>query len=283
MHRVLKNRLIRIIAAILAIFILIPSLLEIGTLLVGALWRPWTPDYEKVGIQHILEKDELTREDYELIFKQTGLSQTGVDGLVVSGRKYDILEIQEKFFSGVDYYYHVFAPFTGLFKTEEENYCFAALENGDILFCPGSYFSFLKLGHISIVTDSRFRIAAEAQGYENDHEFVYASDFLASPAYMILRPKANLDTREAAAAYAKAELCDVKYAITSGIFTPKFPDALEYTHCSHMIWYIYQRLGINVDENGGIVVTPEDIANSSNVEIVQVFGININKFAQKDN
>ncbi len=283
MQGALKNKLIRIIAAILAICIIIPSLLEIGTLLVGALWRPWTPDYEKASIEHVLEKEELTREDYDMLFKQTGLSQTGVDGLIASGRKYDILEIQEAFFCGVDYYYDVFAPFTGLFKTNDGNYCFAALENGDILFCPGSYFSFFKLGHISIVTDSRFRIVAEAQGYENDYEFVYAGDFLASPAYMILRPKADLYTREAAAAYTKTELYDTKYAITSGILTPKFPESLEYTHCSHMIWYVYQRLGIDLDENGGIVVTPEDIANSKNVEIVQVFGIDINKFTQKDN
>lgn len=283
MRNVFKKKVTKIIAGILATIILIPSLLEIGTLLVGALWHPWTPNYEKTNIEYILDKAELSDVDYELLFKQTGLSRIGVDGLIASGRKYDILEIQEKFFESTDYYYDVFAPFTGLFKTEDSNYCFAALENGDILFCPGSYFSFLRLGHISIVTDRRFRIAAEAQGYENDYELVYASDFLAAPAYMILRPKAGLDIREAAAEYAKKELYDIKYAITAGILTQKLPEKLEYTHCSHMIWYVYKKLGIDIDSNGGIVITPQDIANSSNVEIVQVFGIDIENFINNDN
>ena len=39
------------------------------------------------------------------------------------------------------------------------------------------------------------------------------------------------------------------------------------------MWYAYNAFGVDLDSNGGLVVTPRNIANSPLVEVVQVFGI----------
>ena len=73
----------------------------------------------------------------------------------------------------------------------------------------------------------------------------------------------------------------VEYRITVGLFSEKFPEELSFTHCSHMIWYTYMRLGLDLDASGGGIVTPGDILRSENVEIVQIYGMNPKNFVVK--
>ena len=48
--------------------------------------------------------------------------------------------------------------------------------------------------------------------------------------------------------------------------------ALSGTHCAHVIWYAYQQVGIDLDSDGGIFVTPYDIQNSPYLEVIQSYG-----------
>ena len=48
--------------------------------------------------------------------------------------------------------------------------------------------------------------------------------------------------------------------------------ALSGTHCAHVVWYAYQRIGIDLDSDGGIFVTPYDIQNSPYLEVIQSYG-----------
>ena len=41
---------------------------------------------------------------------------------------------------------------------------------------------------------------------------------------------------------------------------------------SALVWYAYQKFGLDLDGNGGALVLPFDLANSSQMELVQVFG-----------
>ncbi len=39
------------------------------------------------------------------------------------------------------------------------------------------------------------------------------------------------------------------------------------------MWYAYHKFGIDIDSNGGKIVTPYQILNSENLSVVQVFGM----------
>ena len=41
---------------------------------------------------------------------------------------------------------------------------------------------------------------------------------------------------------------------------------------SALVWYAYRQFGLDLDGNGGALVLPFDLANSSQMELVQVFG-----------
>ncbi len=44
------------------------------------------------------------------------------------------------------------------------------------------------------------------------------------------------------------------------------------THCAHLVWYAYLQAGIDLDSDGGFVVTPDDILHSPYLEVVQEYG-----------
>ena len=62
----------------------------------------------------------------------------------------------------------------------------------------------------------------------------------------------------------------IPYSAFAGIFTAK--DSIQKTQCAHLVWYAYRQFGLDLDGNGGALVLPFDLANSSQMELVQVFG-----------
>ncbi len=90
-------------------------------------------------------------------------------------------------------------------------------------------------------------------------------------------PMFTQEERAKVADYAKEELVDVPYSFFPGIFTKKFPKKLKNTQCSHIVWYAYKKFGIDLDSDGRGLVTPQDLANSKHVELVQVYGFNPKK------
>lgn len=60
-----------------------------------------TPDYPMADISCYVEEAEevLSQADYELLFRQTGLSKAGVDALKSTGRQTLLLTLQERFFT----------------------------------------------------------------------------------------------------------------------------------------------------------------------------------------
>ena len=53
------------------------------------------------------------------------------------------------------------------------------------------------------------------------------------------------------------------------------------TDCSHLIWRSFKEFGYNLDSDGGLIVTPRDIAESSLLEVVQVYGIDLETIREK--
>lgn len=121
------------------------------------------------------------------------------------------------------------------------------------------------------------------------------------PSFLVLRLKdeyrkraadKEIDLPEQIAAYASKELVDVPYLLVAGIMERSFPErittveaagqtaeqtamkdkALKGTQCAHLVWYAYKQFGIDLDSDGGVIVTPFDIQNSEYLDIIQTYG-----------
>ena len=99
------------------------------------------------------------------------------------------------------------------------------------------------------------------------------SDFLNRPTFIVLSPKADKETKDNVAKYAAENLTGKDYRFSAGILTDK--NKCEKTQCAHIVWYAYKNFGIDLDDNGGLTISPKGLANSEKMEIVQVFGFDL--------
>ena len=119
----------------------------------------------------------------------------------------------------------------------------------------------------------------QSSGYDSPSNTTSTSNIFVRPTFIVLRANADKNTRNAVSTYAKNNLIGLKYDLLAGIFESKAPTTLKRTHCSHIVWYAYNHFGIDIDGNGGKIVTPHDMISSKNLSIVQVFGIDVDKYA----
>lgn len=273
-----KKRWVKVVAAVIAVVLMIPIILRAGIEIVGATYTVWSPDYEKIDLLPILEKEILTDEDYGTLFEQTGLTRIAIDDYRERGEIGEILRIQRYFFEDPDYYCRIFHFCVGMIEKSNGIYPNAILQDGDIIYSPSTYISFVNISHAAIVVDGEAGILAEAYGYGSSIKTCTAASFFTYPQFVILRPKADPALRSEVADFVVEELLGTPYDILAGIFGEKAPVPLKTTHCSHMPWYAYYRFGIDLDSNGGKIVTPYDIFKSPHLEVVQVFGFDIEDF-----
>lgn len=246
--------------------------LQLGVVWADKTWVHWRPDYEKTDITAVLDKEELTDEDYELLYRQTGLTKLGIDGLLEAGKKSQILKIQEFYFEEHSVSCERFNPFTYSEKLDDI-IPLAELEDGDIVVTATTHVSGWRLGHAALVVDGSQKKLAEAFGPGDLSELTYISSFTDLADIMILRPKFSQEFRSEVAAYAQENLIGVPYSFATGILSPKYREGkFTDTQCAHLVWYAYKHFGVDLDSNGGLVVTPPEIANSPYVEVVQIYG-----------
>ena len=69
----------------------------------------------------------------------------------------------------------------------------------------------------------------------------------------------------------------IPYRLTTGILSKKYKKTLTQSQCAHFVWYAYKKFGIDLDSNGGGLVKPQDIALSDKVDVVQVYGFDLDK------
>ncbi len=222
MKEFFKKKIVKITAVILALALLVPLILDIGTKISSG-WRAWRPDYEREDISGILEKENLSDDDYAFLYKQTGLTKIGIDGLIDGGLKSRIYKIQNQFFAEQEYELRIFAPFTGFMKRDPDigvaTSCL--LEDGDILYSPTTFFSFIKLGHTAVIMDSSNAALAQVSGYGSCSTGLSTSTFFVRPAFVVLRANADREVREDVAKYVSDELMGIDYNIFAGIFEKK--------------------------------------------------------------
>lgn len=226
----------------------------------------------------ISRKDSLSDSDYENIYTQTGLGKPAVKKLIRTNQRNKVQEYynyykQEKSFECVRegvFAYHEYI-------TDEEgnpiyNPQFADLQNGDIIVTLSIHSFGWRHGHAAIVTDASNGTTVQAVMMGEQSNFGNVSEFSQFPLVAVLRAKdTDTETRQDIANYATS-LVGIDYSLFAGMFEKNTDEMLESTQCAHLVWYAYNKYGIDIDSNGGDTITPKDILNSDKLEIVQVYG-----------
>lgn len=259
----------------------------------------YTPEYEKENMVPYLDKMEvgaLTSEEYDVLYRQTGLSREAIDSLNLGNRMTEIFDIQDRFFEHAETKCecHFF-----LFREKlcspcgrcDENCFIPVVENGDILITFSSHFLGWRNGHAGIVVDAENGLVLEALTLGSNSAILPLDGWADRPSFALLRLRGVPEAiRREIAAYAREELVDVPYRLSAGIFSSlreeyKFEtesaesmrwdgkQKLSGTHCAHLIWYAYEQFGYDLDSDGGVIVTPRDLYESPLLEVIQVYGM----------
>ncbi len=233
-----------------------------------------TPNYPREDLTFLLEKsvEEYTADDFDFIFKQTGVGKSGVLSL---SDKNMLLQFQDNFFSEVE----ILRKQTSIITFEEqllsEKAKLVPLEEGDILVTFSAYFMSWRNGHAAIVVDENERKTLEAVVIGANSKLQNADKWAKYPSFMVLRLKdATKEKRAEIAKTATEYLTDRPYSLFARKLYFDFSDTEEITgtHCAHLVWLAYANYGYDIDSDGGFIVTPKDISESDLFEIVQVYG-----------
>lgn len=249
-----------------------------------------TPKYPRTDIQPVLAKSRLSDADYRVLFSQTGLGRPAVDELRThnpDSAKY-IQRFQDYFFRDVKFVCRNNSPVSKEESLVDEHGNpvsgteFATLHIADILVTKSSHTLGWRNGHCALVIDPVRGLVLESVVLGTNSSVQDIRKWKNYPNFMLLRAKGFTEYGLTAVAQSAAErLNDIPYGLTVGIFSPKdacgslknMYDKIGRTHCSHLVWQAFKNFGLDIDTNGGILVTPKDIANSSKLEIVQVYGV----------
>lgn len=241
------------------------------------------PAYPHQNIDQLLQKEKLNESDYRLLFEQTGLNKAAVNYLFSQNRQLELLQLQKYFFANVKVACNANTIITREERIEElqlpeEEYnidrtrvSIPYVEAGDILITFNCHAFGWRNGHAALVVDGENRLALEARVLGTDSAIMSMAHWERYPSFAVLRLKdATKEQRQEIADYAAEHLVDIPYRLEAGIWERT---AISGTHCAHLVWYAYQQFGYNLDSDGGIIVTPRDLYESSKLEIVQIYGM----------
>ena len=276
----------RIIALIVcAAFIVFLALIAFGLQI--AFWvsddtiRCIQPDYPKLELDEVLSKDTqaLTDDDYEFLYRQTGLTRIGIDRALKNGAagKNRIKQIQADLFEPHEVRNGQVAPYccTDYIEKYVAN---IYLEDGDILVTSATHISFVRIGHAAMVTNASYDEVLEANAYGTYSKIGDVKYFTNRVNFMVLRPNPEMISAEVVKKvvdYAKTNLIGIPYEGLAGLITNK--NKIEKTQCSHIVWWAYKQFGIDLDGNGGAMVLPYDLSHSAYLQPVQVFGFDLDE------
>lgn len=266
--------------------------------------RTWTPDYDMLPeeeLKAIYVKETLEESDYDVLFKQTGLTHVGIDRARAQANGWNkVLSIHQAYFKeyGIRRYDYATLVCTE-YLANEESAEIIYLERGDIIISSATHFSGFKIGHSAIVTSASGRIYQSnqvnvANGYSTANAmFANRINFMVvriKPEYFsetlddgTLDEQSYRNNLDRVTEYIETQFTDVPYSVFTGVFTKK--DGIKATTCSHMLWYGFKhfddsnggKFNLDLDSNGRLLAMPKNIAESPYVELVQTFGFDPEK------
>lgn len=208
-------------------------------------------------------------------------SKTGLSPFVIKkyidADNYGFIEYMKSLYNEIPDFEkkYICRPFTVTEKNKELKIPLANLQRGDILLTFNTHTLDWRHGHCAIVVDDIKRKILEHSSIGNVSVLADAYEWGTYPSFAVLRyPDAEIARN--AAFYAEENLSGREYSIFAGLFGKK--EDAEKSNCSHIVWLAYYYAGIDIDGNGGRIVTPEDILSCTSLKVVQLFGINSSQF-----
>ena len=267
----------------------LPFLLLATLILSAALWKAsteplahWTPPYDREDLLPVYNKKALSAEDYRFLLMQTGLAPPVVDTLRQAGNFGAFETAQQAIFtqpryscvpnSPISWEEELVAPIGG----GPRGGTIFGLEDGDILITKSSHVYGWRNGHAALVVDAENGVTLESVVLGTNSCTQNLNKWTTFPNFMVLRVKdMDKQTRAEVAAWAMEHLNGVAYDFSMGVLRPKEQEDGNYigTQCSHLVWAAYKAFGYDLDADGGMIVTPKDLANSPLLEVVQVYGV----------
>ncbi len=266
--RIIKSKSF-IISAVIAFVLVIRHIICINTAF-------YLPDYPKKDISYI-ESGNISSKNYEELFLQTGLSPTAINSFLKKDNGADIIyKLQKGIFTkpDIDKNYIAF-PVTAEERISNPPTKMAELKRGDILVTFNTNTLDWRHGHLGLVTNADYGIILEHMAVGETSCLSSAAAWGKYPAFAILRYP-DEEAADMAADYAEEKLADIGYSIFAGLIKKDKSDmqTVDSSHCSHIVWQAYKAVGIDLDSNGGRIVTPRDVAMSDKLEALQIYGLN---------
>ena len=229
---------------------------------------------QKQELRSLLREPELEQPQWELILSQTGLGRAAVRQL----EDEEVMQFQEVFLKERE------TECRGSFFTKQdravlqkgEHIPLASVEDGDIFLSFSSHTLGWKHGHAGLVVDAEKALCLEAvmpgcaSKIKSMQHWTDGGDFI----LLRLRNASAAERREIAV-FARQNLKGVPYSLFSGIFDRRQEeDCREMTaQCAYLVWYAFMQFGYDLDGDGGRLVTVEDLLQSPELELVQMFGV----------
>lgn len=240
--------------------------------------------YKPLFTSQFYDKIELTEDtDLRTIFLQTGIGENTAQKMIDEGRFNEILEAQELFFADDKV---VCTPMIKWFTREEhlenEIIPFYDLQPGDVLVTLSTHTWGWRHGHAAIVLDKYRTVESISMLYNSSKEHTYFWQDYSN--FAVLRVKdITPEQGKQVADFCEENLVDKPYSLLAGFGINKAPDFNSNgfsLHCSYLAWYAWEEFGVDLDSDGGRLVTSYDILHSDKVEIVQLYGMDPRDFIE---
>lgn len=236
------------------------------------------PNYARVGIAEDTER--------ETLFLQTGLGESAINKLIKQNQFDLALELQDAMFKPKK---TECVSLLGWFtredhRAEDERIALVDLQPGDILLTFSTHSVGWRHGHAGLVLDEYSVLESVSLGERS--AIVGVGHWKSYSDFVVLRVKdADEELKQEVVSFGREHLNDISYRLLAGWLGEKAPGVEEAwfgAHCSYLIWYAWNRFGYDLDSDGGRLVTCDDILNSDLVEIVQVYGLDIESIQKKN-
>ncbi|MGL5677671.1 MAG: hypothetical protein ACRDDX_14775 [Cellulosilyticaceae bacterium] len=242
----------------------------------------YSPTLSQVDLRPLLEKQSFTEADYTLLFEQTGLAKPVIDELATSPDFVDkLLGFQANYFEGLD------VQKTSMNFITRQDYAFdadgntrkafqlAPYHNGYIFLTKSTYTANWRHGHAGLVIDETRGKVLESLEPGTVSVEQNASRWEYYPTFKMMRLKDTPQEKmDEIAAFASENLMDIPYNILT---MKNAVDRFDSTHCSFIVWQAFKAFDLDLDATGGIFISPQDIAASPLLEVLQIYGFDPNR------
>lgn len=244
----------------------------------------WCPDIEYKDVIEICKRENLTNDDYLEIFNQTGISPYAIKKIIEENRINRLRQLNEMYLNKpkIKQKYLCF-PITSMDYMVNQRTPLVNIKNGDILINFDTYTLDWRHGHVGLVVDAENDKVLEHAVIGETSYLCSLSSWSVQPKFVVLRFE-NEEIVNNVVEYAKSNLVDLKYSISVGLFDEKDKSNIDgkfSSNCSHIVWQAFKKFNVDLDSNGGNIVTPKDIALSNELKVVQIYGINTKEYIDR--